>query len=68
MNKSYMTKDSYGTKVWWLYGRHHREDGPAIEYTDGRKEWFLNGTRSTEGQHAIFVRRQSFLVSTLEVI
>ena len=24
-------------------GQYHREDGPAIEYHDGRKEWWLNG-------------------------
>lgn len=23
----------------------HREDGPAIEYPDGCKEWFINGKR-----------------------
>ena len=23
----------------------HREDGPAIEYADGVKEWWLNGQR-----------------------
>lgn len=21
----------------------HKEDGPAIEYTDGHKEWYING-------------------------
>ena len=25
------------------YGQYHREDGPAIEYADGHKEWFING-------------------------
>jgi len=24
-------------------GQRHREDGPALEYPDGRKEWWLNG-------------------------
>ena len=24
-------------------GQLHREDGPAIDYPDGYKEWFLNG-------------------------
>ena len=23
----------------------HREDGPAIEYSDGHKEWYINGER-----------------------
>jgi hypothetical protein len=24
-------------------GKYHREDGPAIEYGDGKKEWWING-------------------------
>jgi hypothetical protein len=32
-----------GTKHWRLNGKHHRVDGPAIEYTDGGKFWWLNG-------------------------
>jgi hypothetical protein len=35
--------DEYGTKIWYLNGELHREDGPAIEYTKGDKEWWLNG-------------------------
>ena len=32
-----------GSKVWYLNGRCHREDGPAIEYANGSKRWYLNG-------------------------
>ena len=32
-----------GTKFWWLNGKRHREDGPAIEYANGYKSWYLNG-------------------------
>ena len=32
-----------GTKRWYLKGKLHREDGPAIEHADGTKEWYLNG-------------------------
>ncbi len=32
-----------GTKMWYLNGELHREDGPAVEYPDGTKHWFLNG-------------------------
>ena len=28
---------------WRLNGNLHREDGPAIEWTDGTKAWWLNG-------------------------
>ena len=29
-------------------GKRHREDGPAIEWADGAKEWYLNGVMLTE--------------------
>ena len=32
-----------GTKFWFLNGKYHREDGPAIEYANGTKYWYLNG-------------------------
>jgi len=31
-----------GTKYWYLNGRYHRTDGPAIERANGDKEWYLN--------------------------
>ena len=36
---------SNGCKYWTLDGgtMFHREDGPAIEYTDGRKRWYYQG-------------------------
>jgi hypothetical protein len=30
-----------GTKRWYKEGNLHREDGPAIEWADGAKAWFL---------------------------
>ena len=35
-----------GTKSWYLNGKLHREDGPAIECADGNKFWYLNGEES----------------------
>ena len=32
-----------GDKHWYLNGKLHREDGPAVEHADGSKYWFLNG-------------------------
>ncbi len=32
-----------GTKEWFLNGKLHRTDGPAIEWHDGEKAWWLNG-------------------------
>lgn len=42
-----------GTKEWWLNGKLHREDGPAIEYADGTKEWRRNGKLHREDGPAI---------------
>ena len=42
MAKNEMT-DAKGTKTWFLNGKRHRVDGPAIEWANGTKEWFLNG-------------------------
>ena len=32
-----------GDKAWYLNGKLHRTDGPAIEGADGYKAWWLNG-------------------------
>jgi len=37
-----------GTKAWYLNGKTHREDGPAVEYSYGTKVWYLNGERHRE--------------------
>ena len=28
---------------WFLNGKYHREDGPALEYANGDKYWYKNG-------------------------
>ena len=35
--------DRWENKYWRLNGELHRENGPAVEYTDGYKGWYLNG-------------------------
>ena len=37
-----------GDKYWWSNGKLHREDGPAVEFTNGDKYWFLNDKRHRE--------------------
>lgn len=38
--------DKWGNKIWRnSLGQLHREDGPAIEYANGFKTWYLNGKR-----------------------
>ena len=41
---------SNGIKHWYLNGKRHREDGPAIEWADGSKSWYLNGIEYTEAE------------------
>ena len=40
--------DALGTVRWYKDGQLHREDGPAIEYASGKKEWWVNGVEYTE--------------------
>ncbi len=32
-----------GHYCWFIDGKLHRKDGPAIEYYNGTKSWWLNG-------------------------
>ena len=42
-----------GTKFWFLNGKSHREDGPAIEWASGDKYWYLNDKLHREDGPAI---------------
>lgn len=42
-----------GEKCWYLNGKLHREDGPAVEWADGSKYWFLNGQLHREDGPAV---------------
>jgi hypothetical protein len=37
--------DRSGNKRWYLNGRPHRTDGPAVEWSDGGNDWLVNGKR-----------------------
>lgn len=41
----YILHHADGTKGWYLHGKLHRDEGPAVEYVDGSKEWFQCGKR-----------------------
>ena len=44
MTTTYTVKVSdKGTKSWYLDGKLHCTDGPAIEGAYGTKEWYLDG-------------------------
>lgn len=42
-----------GSKEWWLNGKLHRTDGPAMECPDGSKFWYLDGLRHRTNGPAI---------------
>lgn len=39
-----------GTNFWYLNNQYHREDGSAVEYPDGSKEWYLKDEELTEDE------------------
>ena len=38
---------------WFFNGVLHREDGPAVEWTNGNKAWYLNGNLHREDGAAV---------------
>ena len=42
-----------GHKNWYLNGKLHREDGPAIENANGSKYWYINDKLHREDGPAI---------------
>ena len=52
-DKQVFRVSQFGDKWWYLNGKIHRENGPAIEYRNGDKEWYLNGKIHRENGPAI---------------
>jgi hypothetical protein len=42
-----------GSIYWHLNGKLHREDGPAVECSNGNKAWYLNGKLHREDGPAV---------------
>ena len=52
--KSKCNINIFGTKVWKNYKReYHREDGPAVIFAHGVKEWYQNNQLHRIGGPAI---------------
>ena len=53
--KSVCEIDVFGNKYWYKEGAYiyHREDGPAVMWGSGHKEWWVNGERHREDGPAI---------------
>jgi hypothetical protein len=52
-NKPEMRVESDGSERWYLNGKLHREDGPAVILANGTKGWYLNGELHREDGPAI---------------
>lgn len=52
MTKYKIIKIPLGT-LYYLNNKLHREEGPAVEYLDGTKEWYKNGLRHREDGPAV---------------
>ena len=37
-----------GPQLWFIKDKLHRENGPAIIWSDGVQEWYINGNNITE--------------------
>ena len=53
LDKHIFCIDRYGTKVWYLNGKKHRLNGPAIKLVDGNKAWCLNDKLHRENGPAV---------------
>jgi len=40
-----VVKDKYNNITYYVNGKLHRENAPAVEWDDGGKDWYLNGKR-----------------------
>jgi hypothetical protein len=47
MSQPEIKVSSDGSKYWLLNGKLNREDGPAVERSNGTKQWFLNNKEVT---------------------
>ena len=45
--------DKLGTARYYCNGQLHREDGPAIEYTNGSNSWYFHGLLHREDGPAV---------------
>ncbi len=56
MTPQYIEIAEFGSKFYYKDKQMtilHREDGPAVEFNDGDKYWFINGKRHREDGPAV---------------
>ena len=45
--------------AWYLNGVPHREDGPAIEWANGNKWWYLNDKEYSEEEWKVEIQKRN---------
>ena len=50
--------DTTGNKRWYKDDKLHRLDGPAVKWTNGAKEWYINGKQLTEKEFNEYIKKQ----------
>ena len=50
----YVNADQTVDREWWVKDECHREDGPAIELSDGTKKYYLNDRQLSEEEYIAY--------------
>ena len=54
-----LTVNEFGTRVYRnSSGERHRHHGPAVEWADGTRRWYLNGEYLTEREFHERIKRR----------
>jgi len=49
--------DEHGDTFYYKDDELHRIDGPAVEWWDGRKHWWINGFNYSEAEYIVEIRK-----------
>ena len=57
-----------GARAWYEHGELHREDGPAVEGSDGTREWYNRAVQLSEqdfmDKHGVVIAKPKPLMQT----
>ena len=57
-NQIEIKTDPAGTKYWYQNDQLHRTDGPAVEESDGTKEYWINGNQLSDVEKFILFKQK----------
>jgi hypothetical protein len=69
MKKYTVEIDVCGNRYWYFKRKLHREDGPAIEYSNGYKAWYLNDKNYTEDEfNNLMLKGEDLPIKPLQLV